>query len=33
MFGRLQHDAGKKYVCAKLINLLDNKALVGVGCP
>jgi hypothetical protein len=33
MFGGLQWDAEGKNVFAKLINLLDNKALIGVGCP
>jgi hypothetical protein len=33
MFGGLRWDAEGKNVFAKLINLLDNKALTGVGCP
>jgi hypothetical protein len=32
MFGGLRRDAEGKNVFAKLINLLDNKALIGVGC-
>jgi hypothetical protein len=33
MFGGRRRDAEGKNVFAKLINLLDNKALIGVGCP